>query len=75
MTLAFVLINVEIGSEETALKAVREIDGVVEAFRVYGVYDTIVKVNADNLDELKEIITYRIRRVNSVRSTLTLVVM
>ncbi|KYH41323.1 MAG: hypothetical protein AYL32_006080 [Candidatus Bathyarchaeota archaeon B26-2] len=74
MPIAFVLINAEIGSEGEVLKALREIEGVKEAYSVYGVYDIIAKVEADSMDKLKDVVTWRIRRLNKVRSTLTMIV-
>jgi DNA-binding Lrp family transcriptional regulator len=52
----------------------RKIDAVKEAFIVYGVYDVIVKVEADSMDKLKEIVSWKIRRLDKVRSTLTMLV-
>jgi DNA-binding Lrp family transcriptional regulator len=74
MPKAFVLINTEIGSEADVLKDLKKIDGVEEAFSVYGVYDIIAKVTADTMDKLKEIVTWRIRRLDKVRSTLTMII-
>jgi len=74
MNMAFVLINAEIGSEEEVAREIMKIDGVEEAYVVYGVYDVIAKVKAENLDKLKEIITWKIRRMEKVRSTLTMMV-
>jgi DNA-binding Lrp family transcriptional regulator len=74
MPIAFVLINAEIGSEGDVLKALREVEGVKEAYSVYGVYDIIAKVEADSMDKLKDVVTWRIRRLNKVRSTLTMIV-
>ena len=56
------------------LQKVRAVEGVEEAEMVYGVYDIIAKVRADSMDTLKEIITWRIRRINKVRLTLTMLV-
>ncbi|MEM0084331.1 MAG: Lrp/AsnC ligand binding domain-containing protein [Candidatus Methanomethylicia archaeon] len=72
---AFVLINTQIGAEEEVLKILREIGEVEEAFIVYGVYDIIAKVKAENLDKLREIITWKIRKIKKVMSTTTMVVM
>jgi DNA-binding Lrp family transcriptional regulator len=72
MPSAFVLINVETGSEEKVLKRIRDVADVIEAFVSYGVYDLIVKVKSESMDDLKEIVTYKIRSIDSVRSTLTL---
>jgi len=74
LPLAFVLINAEIGSEGEVLNELKKVEGVEEAYSVYGVYDVIAKVTADSMDKLKDIVTWRIRRLNKVRSTLTMIV-
>lgn len=74
MPIAFVLINTEIGSESDVLKVLKKVDGVVEAYSVYGVYDVIAKIKADTMDKLKEMVTWNIRRLDKVRSTLTMIV-
>jgi DNA-binding Lrp family transcriptional regulator len=75
MPRAFVFLNVETGSEDNLLKQLKKIGVVEEAYVSYGVYDLIVKVNADTMEELKEIVTHKIRTINQVRSTLTLIMM
>jgi len=75
MPMAFVLVNTEIGSEADVLKELKKVKGVDEAFVVYGVYDIIARIKADTMDKLKEIVTWRIRRLGKVRSTLTMIVM
>jgi len=74
MPIAFVLINAEIGSEGEVLNELKKVEGVEEAYSVYGVYDIIAKVGADSMEKLKDIVTWRIRRLNKVRSTLTMIV-
>ena len=74
MPIAFVLINTEPESLEDVLKALKDVDGVKEAYSVYGVYDIVGKVEAENMDKLKEILTWKIRRLRNVRSTLTMIV-
>jgi DNA-binding Lrp family transcriptional regulator len=74
MPMAFVLINAEIGSEEEVLKELKKVEGVVEAFVVYGVYDVVAKIRADTMDRLKDVVTWHVRRLNKVRSTLTMIV-
>jgi DNA-binding Lrp family transcriptional regulator len=74
MPTAFVLINTEIGSEADVLKELKKVEGVDEAFAVYGVYDIIARVKADTMDKLKETVTWRVRRLDKVRSTLTMIV-
>lgn len=75
MATAFLLINTEIGSEAEVLKDLRKIEGVEEAFPVYGVYDIVARVKSSTMELLKEIVTWKIRRLGKVRSTLTMIVM
>jgi DNA-binding Lrp family transcriptional regulator len=72
MPTAFVLINTELGSETDVVKDLRKVDGVNEAYAVYGTYDIVARVKAETMDKLKEIITVHIRRLNNVKATLTL---
>jgi len=74
MPTAFVLINTEIGSEADVLKDLKKVEGVEEAYAVYGVYDIIARVRADTMDKLKDTVTWRVRRLDKVRSTLTMIV-
>ncbi len=73
MGVAFVLVSTEIGSEKDVLKKLKEVPEVKEAYIVYGVYDIVAKVQIDDVDKLKDIITSRIRRLDKVRSTLTMI--
>lgn len=75
MPIAFVLINTETGSEAVMLRRLRNIEGVDEAHVVYGVYDVMAKVEAESIAMLNEIISLRIRKLDKVRSTLSLVVL
>ena len=75
MPRAFVLINVESGSEDEVLKELKKIEGVEEAYFSYGVYDLITKIKADTMEALKDMVTRKIRALNKVRSTLTLIMM
>jgi DNA-binding Lrp family transcriptional regulator len=74
MPMAFVLINTETGSESKVLAALKRIDAVTEAFMVYGVYDVVVKVRADTMEKLKEIVTYQVRHLDKVQTTTTMLV-
>lgn len=74
MPMAFILINSEIGAEESVLNSLRDLRGVEEAYIVYGVYDIIAKIREDTMEKLKELITWQIRRLDKVRSTLTMII-
>jgi DNA-binding Lrp family transcriptional regulator len=70
---AFVLINAEVGNEQELIKQLRGIPNVTEVHVVYGVYDVIAKVEADTMEKVKETITNSLRRLDNVRSTLTMI--
>ncbi len=74
MPRAYVLINVEPGAEDKVKIQLRSVGSVKESFVSYGVYDLIAVVEAETMDELKEAVTYKIRTVSQVVSTLTLMV-
>ena len=68
------LINADLGAEEDLLKKLREIPNAKEVYVVYGVYDIVARVEADTMEKVKETITWHIRRLDKVRSTLTMIV-
>jgi len=71
---AIVLINTDIGAEEEVLQHLMKIEGVKEAYVVYGVYDIIAKINVESTEKLKDIVTSKIRKIPKVRSTLTMII-
>ena len=73
MPSAYVLFSVRSGSEEQVLKEIKAVDGVQEVFVSYGVYDLIVKIKTDSMEQLKELVSHRLRMIANVRSTLTLI--
>lgn len=75
MPKAFVLINVESGAEQEVVDELKKIDGIEEAYFSYGVYDIITKIKADTMEQLKDMVTRKVRTIGRVRSTLTLIMM
>ena len=79
MPTAYVLLNSDLGSDDTIISKVKEIlDGEknvnYEVQGVYGVYDIVLKVTSDNSEELRGVITNKIRKIDKVQSTLTMMV-
>ena len=79
MPIAYVLLNSDLGSDETIILKVKEIldnessiDYEVQG--VYGVYDIVLKISSDSADNLRSVITNKIRRIDKVQSTLTMMV-
>ena len=75
MPKAYVLINVESGSEEEVLEQIKKLEGVEEAYFSYGVYDIIAKIKSETMAKLRETVTQKMRTISKVRSTLTLIMM
>jgi DNA-binding Lrp family transcriptional regulator len=74
MPSAYILINYEIGTENKILNRLENLPGIVEVNEVNGIYDIIVKLRSDNLDDIRETITKHIRTIKTIRSTMTLIV-
>lgn len=79
MPIAYVLLNSDLGSDATIISKVKEIldseSGIkYEVQGVYGVYDIILKISSDSADNLRSVITNKIRKIDKVQSTLTMMV-
>ncbi len=72
MAIAYVLINCELGYEEQVIKELKHISDVKEVHGIFGAYDILAKVESDTVEKLKETITWKIRKIQKVRTTLTL---
>ena len=75
MPKAFVLMNAERGSEDSIVNELKKLEGVKEVYQVYGVYDIVAQVEANTMERVKETITWKLRKLNGVKSTLTMIVM
>ena len=64
MAEAYVLINCEIGSEEKVIEELKTIDGVKEVHGTFGAYDILAKVESDQVETLRETITWKIRKID-----------
>ena len=72
MGIAYVLISCELGSEESIIYSLKQIESVKEVHGTFGAYDIIAKIENSDTDKLRETITWNIRKLENVRSTLTL---
>jgi len=71
--MAYVMVTSKSDYAEEVMKELKKIPGVKEAYQLYGVYDIIIKIGAESMIELKEIISLRVRKLEKIRSTLTLI--
>jgi DNA-binding Lrp family transcriptional regulator len=74
MPMAYVLLTTETDAVKSVLKSLKKIDAVEETYRIYGIYDIIATIKAENMDKLNRIITWDLRNVDKVKSTLTMIV-
>jgi len=72
MAEAYILINCEIGSEEEVITALKNVDGIKEVHGTFGAYDILAKIESAQVEDLRETITWKIRKIGKIRSTLTL---
>ena len=75
MPMAYVLINTEAKHMENVVESLGKLDTVVEVFPVYGVYDVVAKIKAETMEKLKEIVTWKVRNLDEVRSTITMLIL
>ncbi len=73
MAMAYILLISTLGFENDVLEVLKDIPGVRETFKVHGVYDIILKVEADTMGELKELINI-IKNAEKVRSAISMIV-
>ncbi len=74
MGLAYVLINCDLGFEEDIISQLKTIEGVKEVQGTFGAYDIVAKVESDHVEKLRDTITLKIRKLDRIRSTLTLMI-
>jgi DNA-binding Lrp family transcriptional regulator len=70
---AYVLINTELGQEAAVIDVIKNVKEITATYALYGIYDVIVEVEADTMDRVKEIVFNDIRRLENVKSTITLI--
>ena len=78
MPTAYVLLNSDLGSDESIIDEVKKIlveeDVTYEIQGVYGVYDIVLKLSSNDAEKLRGIITNKVRRISKIQSTLTMMV-
>ncbi len=72
MAIAYVLINCDLGYEEQVIEELKHLSDVKEIHGTFGAYDMVAKVESDQITTLRETITWKIRKIDRIRSTLTL---
>jgi len=73
MTDAYVMLNCELGAEEEIIEKLKELEQVTDVFETIGTHDMLVKLQADNFETIREIVSRNIQKLPKVRSTSTLI--
>lgn len=79
MPTAYVLLNSDLGSDTSVITDIKDVLSDESAVEyeiqgVYGVYDIVLKLTAKEADNLRFVITNKIRKITKVQSTLTMMV-
>lgn len=74
MPRALVLVTVDSGTDPEVVQELRKLESVNEVYEVYGAYDIIAIVEGDSNTRIKETVFNNIRRLNHVKSTLTMMI-
>ena len=72
MAKAYVLINCDLGSEDDMIRDIKKLEYVKDVTGTFGAYDIVARIEADTHEQLREAITWKIRKKKKIRSTLTL---
>jgi DNA-binding Lrp family transcriptional regulator len=74
MTDAFLFINVQFLFIDDVMNKLKEIPEIVDIYKVQGIYDIITRVNSDTEEKLKELVSERIRRIDRITGTVTVII-
>ena len=73
VTIAYVLIKSDLGAEENVKEQLEKLEQVQKVERTYGDYDMVVKMESEHIEKIRETIAWNIKKLDKIRSTLTLV--
>ncbi len=67
------MLNCELGAEAEIIEKLKELEQVTDVFETIGTHDMLVKLQADNFEKIREIVSRNIQQLPKVRSTSTLI--
>ncbi len=73
MTDAYVMLNCDLGAEAEIIEKLKELEQVTDVFETIGTHDMLVKLQAENFEKIREIVSWNIQKLPKVRSTATLI--
>jgi DNA-binding Lrp family transcriptional regulator len=73
VTIAFVLIKSDLGAQQKVVEQLKKIEQISLIDRTFGDYDIVVKMESEHVEKIREVISWNIKKLDKVRSTLTLI--
>ena len=74
MTSAFLLINCEFPFAGEVISELGKVQEITDIYRLHGMYDILAKVTSDTEEGLNEVVKVRIRKIEKIKSTLTMII-
>lgn len=71
---AIVLIQTDTGVEASVMNELYKLPEVLDVYIVYGIYDIVAIIEADTLEKIREVVISKVRRIDGVRTTTTMIV-
>ena len=71
---ALVFLNIDIGAEDRVMAELATIPEVKSVYFVYGPYDIIIKIEAPDIEKIRTVVREKVRKIEGIRSTTTLIV-
>ena len=73
MTDAYVMLNCDLGAEAEIIEKLKELEPVADVYETIGTHDMLIKLKADNFEQIRDIVSRDIQKLPKVRSTSTLI--
>jgi len=72
VTIAYILIKSDLGAEQKVIEELQKLPQVIRIDRTFGDYDLVVKVEAEHVEKIREVISWEVKKIEKIRGTLTL---
>ncbi len=73
VTIAYVLLKTDLGSEDSVIEELKKLEQIIRVERTFGDYDMVVKMEAEHVEKIREVIAWNIQKMAKVRATRTLI--
>ena len=73
MLKAYVLLSCEHGATTKIINQLKHLHSVKDVQGTYGQYDIVATIESDRIESQNQIVSQQIRKIDKIRSTLTLV--